>query len=71
MINFGKYMFSILASSLSFTVKKLHENGSDLESKFFVAWLVVAGITTLYSYIWDLKKDWGLLEPGQKGLRKT
>jgi hypothetical protein len=28
---------------------------------FFYAWVPVASISTVYSYCWDLKNDWGLL----------
>lgn len=35
----------------------------DSEEVYYI-WIFLAAITTLYSYAWDLKKDWGLLEPG-------
>ncbi|KRX05664.1 hypothetical protein PPERSA_09804 [Pseudocohnilembus persalinus] len=71
-INFFKYFSSILASILSYLVK-LSKDGSandEADKSLLVSWIIMAAITTLYSYSWDLKKDWGFLEPGQKGLRK-
>jgi hypothetical protein len=36
------------------------------------AWLVCAAISTIYSYMWDLKMDWALLEKNDRNpfLRK-
>ncbi|KRX07878.1 hypothetical protein PPERSA_10266 [Pseudocohnilembus persalinus] len=62
-INLGKYLSSILTSILSYYTK--YNESLEVE----VLWIISAAISTVYSYIWDLKKDWGLLEPGQKGLR--
>jgi hypothetical protein len=37
-----------------------------------VVWLCFAGLSTIYSYFWDLKMDWGLLQPNDRNpfLRK-
>jgi hypothetical protein len=55
MVNFGKYMFSILTSLLSYMYS------SDDSYKNW--WIASAAISTVYSYIWDLKMDWGFLDP--------
>ena len=34
-------------------------------SVFLYLWLVFAIISTIYSYFWDLKMDWGLLDRSQ------
>jgi len=31
-----------------------------------IPWIIFAGISTIYSYYWDLKKDWGFLQPNSK-----
>lgn len=35
----------------------------------FYIWIVFASISTCYSYFWDLKMDWGFLDPKAKYLR--
>lgn len=62
MINLGKYMSSIITSILSYLTK------FDLV-EVRPAWLFFAIFSTIYSFVWDLKKDWGLLIPGHQGLR--
>jgi len=56
------HMFNALKYALSF--------GSAMLSYFYKihpsllgGWIAVAALSTLYSYYWDLKKDWSLLEP--------
>ena len=55
MFNFGKYMFSINTAILSY----LYSTAGSLMNW----WLLSAGISTIYSYIWDIKMDWGFLDP--------
>lgn len=50
-----KYLFSIVTISLSFAYKAGSES-------ILYAWIISASISTLYSYFWDLKMDWGLLQ---------
>lgn len=47
-------MFSLLTVVLSYLWKSGNQN-------IFAAWLVFAISSTLYSYVWDLKVDWALL----------
>lgn len=60
-----KYLSSILTITLSFAYKAGSES-------ILYAWIISASISTLYSYFWDLKMDWGLLDPNAnyKFLRK-
>ena len=32
------------------------------EIKYFYLWVLAANVSTLYSYFWDLKMDWGFLQ---------
>lgn len=58
MWNFFKYTASILTSTLSFL--------NSLYPSLFVPFVISSIFSTSYSYYWDLKYDWGLLEPGSK-----
>lgn len=54
-INAGKYLFAMLAACLAF----FYKSNSDL----FFTWLAVAVFSTFYSSYWDIKYDFGFLEP--------
>ena len=54
--NFVKYMMSFLAVIVSYLA-------NIREKEFFYLWIPIAITSSLYSYYWDLKYDWGLLEP--------
>lgn len=54
-LNTIKYAFSLITLTLSF----LWKAGDDT---IFNVWIVFACLSTLYSYIWDLKVDWALFE---------
>lgn len=64
MLNTLKYMVSLFSAILSYFNK--------INSSLLVGWIIVSAVSTLYSYYWDLKKDWCLLEPGSRNflLRK-
>ena len=64
MFNAIKYGISLCSAVFSYLYK--------LNSSLLVGWIVFAAVGTLYSYYWDLKKDWNLLEPNCKNflLRK-
>jgi hypothetical protein len=62
-INAGKYLSSIIVIIINFIYIT---KGPQL----LPLWVVCAFLSTIYSFAWDLKKDWGLLEPGAKGLRR-
>ena len=52
-LNFLKYVCSFLVAILSFATKENRE--------YLKYWMLLAIISTVYSYIWDLKVDWGML----------
>lgn len=54
-INAGKYTFVIVAACLAFYTKQ----NSDL----YFYWWIVAILSTIYSSFWDIKHDFGFLEP--------
>ncbi len=54
-LNTIKYAFSLITLTLSF----LWKAG---DNTIFNVWIVFACLSTLYSYIWDLKVDWALFE---------
>mmetsp|Transcript_5750 Transcript_5750/g.10265 ORF Transcript_5750/g.10265 Transcript_5750/m.10265 type:complete len:633 (+) Transcript_5750:2191-4089(+) len=62
-INAGKYMSSVIVIILNFIYNTV---GPTL----LPVWVVFSFLSTIYSFAWDLKKDWGLLEPGSKFLRR-
>jgi len=71
--NAGKYFTGILAS-LIFIVYKVADrelNEGIVAYRFYLAVLL---ISTVYSYVWDIYMDWGLLrckDSGKYGLRKV
>lgn len=36
---------------------------STIENPFFHLWLISSLISSIYSYMWDIKLDWGLFDP--------
>jgi hypothetical protein len=44
---------------ITVTLSFLWKAGND---SIFIAWVVFASSSTLYSYIWDVKIDWALFE---------
>ena len=60
-----KYLFSLVAAVLSFILN----SGAD---SLLWLWILITVIATGYSFYWDLKYDWGLLESNSKNwlLRK-
>lgn len=50
-----KYLTSFSAIIISFVAIN--------KTEFFYLWVVFAFISTMYSYYWDIKYDFGLLEP--------
>lgn len=52
MLNTIKYFISTMVVLFS------HIAGGD--RKFFDIWIFFAVLSTMYSYVWDLKKDWNL-----------
>lgn len=58
MWNFGKYLASVVTATLSF----LSSIFPELKTFFIISSI----FSTLYSYYWDLKNDWGFFEKGAK-----
>lgn len=65
MANSIKYLASLITATLSFQYNQGYPN-------LLGIWIISSAISTLYSYYWDLKNDWALLEPKSKNwlLRK-
>lgn len=63
--NTFKYIASLIASVLAYVYNLGYP-------KLLGVWIMASAISTIYSYFWDLKYDWGLLEPNAKNwlLRK-
>ncbi|KAL4432633.1 hypothetical protein ABPG74_004926 [Tetrahymena malaccensis] len=60
--NLLKYQSSLLTSILSFMLSLIKFNKWDsYQTPFLVVWIISSAVSTLYSYYWDLKKDWGFL----------
>eukprot|EP01136_Pigoraptor_vietnamica_P002648 Opistho-1_new@30895 len=62
MVNWGKYMSALPVIWCS----ELSRHG-DASRYLADAYFVCAIINTAYSYAWDIKMDWGLLEPNNGG----
>lgn len=56
-----KYLTTMITVIFSFFYSM--EQKSDL---YFTLWVVFAILSTVYSYFWDLKMDWGFLESSSK-----
>lgn len=54
-----KYAVSLVTSVLAFQYKLMG-------TSILAVWLVFAAISTIYSYIWDIKMDWGLFQKNDK-----
>ena len=61
LLNFFKYFFTLMVAIFSYLIGK-YKN----EQKFVYLWIGFALISTIYSYSWDLKMDWGLLQNNRK-----
>ena len=59
--NMIKYLFSLITVFVS-----LGLNLDPTNNYFFYIWIFFASISTCYSYYWDLKMDWGFLDPNAK-----
>ena len=59
--NFLKYTASLITTFISFAYKK-----SNQCVEVLVLYIIFATISTVYSYYWDLTKDWGFLEKNSK-----
>ncbi|GFS55909.1 xenotropic and polytropic retrovirus receptor 1 [Trichonephila inaurata madagascariensis] len=60
---FRKYsttFFNVAFSSLYVYTKD--DYGSTWENPFFYLWIVFGFVSSIYTYIWDIKMDWGLFD---------
>lgn len=60
LVNAGKYLsalFVVVSSAL------LPNGNNGVHNAYAVAWVVCLFVKTLYCFAWDLKMDWGLLQP--------
>eukprot|EP00037_Helgoeca_nana_P025890 m.287574 g.287574 ORF g.287574 m.287574 type:complete len:441 (-) comp27078_c0_seq1:1152-2474(-) len=67
LVNFGKYLSSLPVIWLS-AIKSSYSDGgtaedSEIETQLAMLWLYSVVINTVYSFLWDVFKDWGLGRP--------
>ena len=64
--NIIKYSTSLLVILLSYLYYHNHKdkNSFNASDPYFIAWIVVAITSTLYSICWDVKVGFGLFEKG-------
>ncbi|XP_015789345.1 xenotropic and polytropic retrovirus receptor 1 [Tetranychus urticae] len=63
LVNAGKYsttFFVILFSSLTKAYQPNYDESTD--NPFFTLWIIALIISSCYTYIWDIKMDWGLFD---------
>ena len=60
MFNTIKYILSLLSAILAYI--------SNSDPTKIIFWISVSTVTTIYSYYWDLKMDWNLLECSDKSI---
>ncbi|XP_073246834.1 solute carrier family 53 member 1-like [Porites lutea] len=68
--NAGKYsttFFVVFFSTVATTNKE--NSGKQQVDFYFFSWIFSALVSTVYTYIWDVKMDWGLMEPNHGFLR--
>ncbi|RWS07783.1 xenotropic and polytropic retrovirus receptor 1-like protein, partial [Dinothrombium tinctorium] len=65
LVNAGKYsttFFVVIFSTLTKTSSESYNNS--YENPFFHCWIISMIISSCYTYIWDIKMDWGLFDSG-------
>lgn len=73
LVNAGKYsttFFVVIFASLNQWSSRNREYQSPLSNPFFICWIFSLCFSSVYTYIWDVKMDWGLLDTEHKGLRE-
>ncbi|KAI5735018.1 hypothetical protein M8J77_013156 [Diaphorina citri] len=61
--NAGKYSTTFFVVIFSYLLKVYKEKDqSVMDNPFFYPWLAASVISSIYSYIWDIKMDWGLFD---------
>lgn len=64
-VNAGKYsttFFVVLFSTLYSAYRTQHGDEALQNNVFFYLWIISALISTCYTFAWDIKMDWGLLD---------
>jgi hypothetical protein len=61
-VNAGKYFFSLVATIFS-TLHSLHPWGLNKEDLFY-SWIAIFIVSSFYSFFWDVRMDWGLVNRG-------
>jgi xenotropic and polytropic murine leukemia virus receptor xpr1, putative (fragment) len=62
-VNAGKYsttFFVVIFSVLAKSTQDSYTNS--IENPFFLLWILSMVVSSCYTYIWDVKMDWGLFE---------
>lgn len=70
--NAGKYAITflvVLFSTLNSIYKGHHGDEVIQNNVFFYLWIIAAFASTCYTYIWDVKMDWGLFDRNAKDNR--
>jgi len=57
-INFLKYVVYLINYCLNFLTK--------FYSQIIIVWIIVAGLSTIFSYLWDVTYDWGFFKKNSK-----
>lgn len=68
-VNAGKYAITflvVLFSTLNSVYKGHHGNEVIQNNVFFYLWIIAAFASTCYTFIWDIKMDWGLFDKNAK-----
>ncbi|CAG0898548.1 unnamed protein product [Darwinula stevensoni] len=62
LINAGKYSTTFLVVLFS-TLNQLDPNSNQVQhNSFFSLWILASILSSLYTFAWDIKMDWGLLD---------
>lgn len=69
MANAGKYATTflvVLFSTLNSIYREHHGDEVKHNNAFFYLWILAAFVSTCYTFIWDVKMDWGLFDRNAK-----
>lgn len=68
-VNIFKFVTSGIVTILSLVVSNLQKDDKETYIYVFYIWIFAAMVSTIYSYIWDIKMGWALCEKGYGLLR--
>ena len=65
LLNAGKYSTTFFVVTFA-TLSKQNSMWypSSLENPFFILWIFSMIVSSIYTYVWDIKVDWGLFDSG-------